>query len=196
MKKILTLIVMVAFSATMFGQTTNVATKVTALEGEVKTLKGQIETLNGQMTATQTRLNELADRNAEYKKALDIKQKLNANDSEGFQYALLSAIGNKEEQTITVTLSVYNTGEDRQRQFQRSQLTDYEGNGYEDWGCSYGTAGSYPVIDNNTSLKAHFTFKDVNTPTNRIQSLTILTQNESGKVIDKLNFRDIPVEWK
>lgn len=189
MKKILTLIALVAISTTMFGQTVKVEDRVTTLEEEVKTI-------NGEISSVQQRLNELADRNAEYKKALDIKQKLNVTDSEGFQYALLSAIGNKVEQTITVTLSVFNTGETRQRQFQRSQLTDYEGNGYENWGYSYGSAGSYPEIDSNTSLKAQFTFKEVTTPTNRIQSLTIRTQDQYGKVIDTLNFRDIPVEWK
>ena len=66
MKKILTLIMCVAFSATMFGQIAKVEERVKALEGDAKTLKGQVETLQGQIATMQFRLNELADRNAEY----------------------------------------------------------------------------------------------------------------------------------
>ena len=68
MKKIITLIMCVAFSATMFGQTAKVEERVKALEGDARTLKGQVETLQGQIATMQSRLNELADRNAEYKK--------------------------------------------------------------------------------------------------------------------------------
>jgi len=74
MKKIITLIMCVAFSVTMFGQTAKVEERVKTLEGDVRTLKGQVETLQGQIATMQSRLNELADRNAEYKKQLDIRQ--------------------------------------------------------------------------------------------------------------------------
>ena len=74
MNKIITLIMCVAFSATVSGQTIKVEDRVKTLEGELKTLKVQVEMQNGQMASMQSRLNELADRNAEYKKQLDIRQ--------------------------------------------------------------------------------------------------------------------------
>ena len=81
MNKIITLIMCVAFSATVSGQTVKVEDRVKTLEGDVKTLKSQLETQNGQIVSMQSRLNELADRNAEYKKALDIKQTLLTSSS-------------------------------------------------------------------------------------------------------------------
>jgi TolA-binding protein len=95
MNKIITLIMCVAFSATMSGQTVKVEDRVKALEGDVKTLKGQLETQNSQIASMQSRLNELADRNAEYKKALDIKQTLNTTDADGYQYSFVSAVGDE-----------------------------------------------------------------------------------------------------
>ena len=61
----------VAFSATMSGQTVKVEDRVKTLEGDVKALKGQLETQYSQIASMQSRLNELADQNAEYKKELD-----------------------------------------------------------------------------------------------------------------------------
>jgi hypothetical protein len=42
MNKIITLIMCVAFSATVSGQTVKVEDRVKTLEGELKTLKGQV----------------------------------------------------------------------------------------------------------------------------------------------------------
>ena len=95
MNKIITLIMCVAFSATLSGQTVKVEDRIKTLEGEVKALKGQVETQNGQIASMQSRLNELAYRNAEYKKALDIKQTLNTIDADGYQYSFVSAVGDK-----------------------------------------------------------------------------------------------------
>ena len=44
MNKIITLIMCVAFSVTMSGQTIKVEDRVKALEGDVNKLKGQLET--------------------------------------------------------------------------------------------------------------------------------------------------------
>ena len=95
MKKILTLIMCVAFSATMFGQTAKVEERVKALEGDAKTLKGQAEALQGQIATMQSRLNELADRNAEYKKQLDIRQILSVT-VDSVKYGIVSAIGDRK----------------------------------------------------------------------------------------------------
>ena len=106
----------VAFSATMFGQTAKVEERVKALEGDARTLKGQVETLQGQIATMQSRLNELADRNAEYKKALDIKQTLNTTDADGYQYGFVSAVGDKTTKKLIVTLNLFNPGESREKQ--------------------------------------------------------------------------------
>ena len=49
MNKIITLIMCVAFSVTMSGQTIKVEDRVKALEGDVKKLKGQLETQKCQL---------------------------------------------------------------------------------------------------------------------------------------------------
>ena len=95
MKKIITLIMCVAFSATMFGQTAKVEERVKSLEGDARTLKGQVETLQGQIATMQSRLNELADRNAEYKKQLDIRQILSVT-VDSVKYGIVSAIGDRK----------------------------------------------------------------------------------------------------
>ena len=128
MNKIITLIMCVAFSATVLGQTVKVEDRVKALEGDVKNLKGQLETQNGQIASMQSRLNELADQNAEYKKALDIKQTLSATDADGYQYSFVSAIGDKATGKLTVTLNLFNPGESREKQMTQAQFTDYAGN--------------------------------------------------------------------
>lgn len=72
MNKIITLIMCVAFSATVSGQTIKVEDRVKTLEEELKTLKGQVETQNGLIASMQSRLNELADRNADYQSLSDL----------------------------------------------------------------------------------------------------------------------------
>ena len=111
MKKILTLIMCVAFSATMFGQTAKVEERVKALEEDAKILKGQVETLQGQIATMKSRLNELADRNAEYKKQLDIRQILSVT-VDSVKYGIVSAIGDRKTGNVKVTLMALNLGQD------------------------------------------------------------------------------------
>lgn len=198
MKKILTLIMCVAFSATMFGQTAKVEERVKALEGDAKTLKGQVETLKGQIATMLSRLNELADRNAEYKKTLDIKQTLNTTDANGYQYGFVSAVGDKTSKKITVTLNLYNPGESRDKQMAQAQLTDYAGNAYETYEYQFGNMdNAKPTIDSNTNIKLKFFFADVSVETKRIASLTVKAYSSTwGNSDMTFNFRDLPVEWK
>ena len=191
MNKIITLIMCVAFSATMSGQTVKV-------EEEVKTLKGQVEMQNGQMASMQSRLNELADRNAEYKKASDIKQTLNTTDADGYQYGFVSAIGDKATGKLTVTLNLFNPGESREKQMAQAQFSDYAGNAYETNEYQFGNMENVkPTIDNNTNIKLKFNFADVSIETKRIASLTVKAYSSTwGNKDMTFNFRDLPVEWK
>lgn len=174
MHKIITLIMCVAFSATMSGQTIKVENRVKTLEGDVKNLKGQLETHNSQIASMQSRLNELANRNAEYKKALDIKQTLNSTDADGFQYSFVSAVGDKTTGKFTVTLNLFNPGESREKQMAQAQFTDYAGNAYESSEYQFGNMENVkPTIDSNTNIKLKFHFADVSIETKRIASLTI-----------------------
>jgi DNA repair exonuclease SbcCD ATPase subunit len=198
MNKIITLIMCVAFFATVSGQTVKIEDRVKALEGDVKTLKGQLETQNGQIASVQARLNELADRNTEYKKALDIKQTLNATDADGYQYSFVSAVGDKTTGKLTVTLNLFNPGESREKQMAQAQFTDYAGNAYETNEYQFGNMENVkPTIDSNTNNKLKFHFADASTETKRIASLTVKAYSSTwGNKDMSFNFRDLPVEWK
>ena len=198
MNKIITLIMCVAFFATVSGQTVKIEDRVKALEGDVKTLKGQLETQNGQIASVQARLNELADRNTEYKKALDIKQTLNATDADGSQYSFVSAVGDKTTGKLTVTLNLFNPGESREKQMAQAQFTDYAGNAYETNEYQFGNMENVkPTIDSNTNNKLKFHFADASTETKRIASLTVKAYSSTwGNKDMSFNFRDLPVEWK
>lgn len=198
MNKIITLIMCVAFSATVSGQTLKVEDRIKALEGDVKTLKGQLETQNSQIASMQSRLNELADRNAEYKKALDIKQILNTTDADGYQYSFVSAVGDKATGKLTVTLNLFNPGESREKQMAQAQFTDYAGNAYETFEYKFGNMENVkPTIDSNTNIKLRITFADVMAETKRIASLTVKAYSSTwGNEDMSFNFRDLPVEWK
>ena len=137
----------------------------------------------------QSRLNELADRNAEYKKALDIKQTLNTTDADGYQYGFVSAVGDKTTKKIIVTLNLYNPGESRDKQMAQAQLTDYAGNAYETYEYQFGSMdNAKPTIDSNTNIKVE---------TKRIASLTVKAYSSTwGNSDMTFNFRDLPVEWK
>jgi hypothetical protein len=198
MNKIITLIMCVAFSATMSGKTVKVEDRVKTLEVDVKNLKGQLETYNSQITSMLSRLNELADRNAEYKKALDIKQTLNTTDADGYQYSFVSAVGDKATGKLTVTLNLFNPGESREKQMAQAQFTDYAGNAYESSEYQFGNMENVkPTIDSNTNIKLKFHFADVSTETKRIASLTVKAYSSTwGNKDMSFNFRDLPVEWK
>lgn len=198
MNKIITLIMCVAFSATVSGQTVKVEDRVKALEGDVRTLKGLLETQNGQMASMLSRLNELSDRNAEYKKTLDIKQTLNTTDADGYQYSFVSAVGDKATGRLTVTLNLFNPGESREKQMAQAQFTDYAGNAYESSEYQFGNMENVkPTIDSNTNIKLKFHFADVSTETKRIASLTVKAYSSTwGNKDMSFNFRDLPVEWK
>ena len=198
MHKIITLIMCVAFSATVSGQTIKVEDRVKTLEGDVKTLKGQLGTQYSQIAFMQSRLNELADRNAEYKKALDIKQTLNTTDADGYQYRFVSAVGDKATGKLTVTLNLFNPGESREKQMAQAQFTDYAGNAYESSEYQFGNMENVkPTIDSNTNIKLKFHFADVSIETKRIASLTVKAYSSTwGNKDMSFNFRDLPVEWK
>jgi hypothetical protein len=182
----------------MSGQTVKVEDRVKTLEGDVKTLKGQVETQNGQIASMQSRLNELADINAEYKKALDIKQTLNTTDVDGYQYGFVSAVGDKTTGKLVVTLNLFNPGESREKQMQQAQISDYVGNAYATYEYKFGNLeNARPTIDSNTTIRLKFHFADVSTETKWIASLTVKAYSSTwGNKDMSFNFRDLPVEWK
>lgn len=198
MNKIITLIMCVAFSTTMTGQTVKVEDGVKTIEDDVKALKGQVETLNGQMASMQSRLNELADRNAEYKKALDIKQTLNATDADGYQYGFVSAIGDANTGKLTITINMFNPGPTRKKQMSSAYFTDYNGTGRQTYDFVFGNNESFSTtIDSNTNMKLYVNFEQVPVSIKRIASLTVKGYSFNSSTDDTtVNFRDLPVEWK
>lgn len=197
MKKILTLIACVAFSVTMFGQAAKTGGQGSSLQEEVKNLKGKVETLAMQVSNMQLKLNQLADKNAEYKKALDIRQALNATDEDGFQYGVISAIGDKATGKLVLSMNMFNPGPSHDRSFIEARLTDYDGNIRQTGTYKYGDTDDFiSTIDANTNVKVKFYFDDVPLTTKRISSLTITYLNTKDYSHVPFNFRDIPVEWK
>ena len=136
----------------------------------------------------QSRLNELADRNAEYKKAIDIKHTLNTTDADGYQYGFVSAVGDKTTKKIIVTLNLYNPGESRDKQMAQAQLTDYAGNTYETYEYQFGSMdNAKPTTDRNTNFKFKFFFADVSVETKRIASLTVKAYSSTWGNSDMTN---------
>ena len=154
--------------------------------------------MQAQIATMQSRLNELADRNAEYKKALDIKQTLKTTDADGYQYWVVSAVGDKTTKKLIVTLNLFNPGESREKQMAQAQFSDYAGNTYETNEYQFGSMdNAKATIDSNTNIKLKFFFVDVSVETKRIASLTVKAYSSTwGNSDMTFNFRDLPVEWK
>lgn len=191
MKKIFTIIMLATFAATMYAQTAKVEDRVTTLEGEVKTLKGQVETQNGQIETMQSRLNELADRNAEYKKALDIRQVLTAT-VDSIKYGIASAEGNSKTGEVIVTLVALNEGQSKYMGFtEGATFNDYDGNIYKsDEDLSIGGQSSVELLRHNISTKIIVKFANVPVKT-RISAFSVIYANGPYFTLS-----DININWK
>jgi hypothetical protein len=193
MNKIITLIMCVAFFATVSGQTIKVEDRVKALEEELKTLKGQVETQNGLIASMQSRLNELADRNAEYKKQLDFRQILSVT-VDSVKYGIASAEGNAKTGNVIVILMALNTGEDAYTKILHgASLNDYDGNIYQcsEDSMSVGGLSNYEVLrkDINTKILLKFTNVSANA---RISNISFY----GGGGTTLFSLRDIKIDWK
>lgn len=165
--------------------------RVTTLEGEVKTLKGQVETQNGQIASMQSRLNELADRNAEYKKALDIQQVLTAT-VDSIKYGIASAEGNSNTGEVVVTLVALNEGQSKYMGFtEGATFNDYDGNIYKsDEDLSVGGQSSVELVRHNISTKIIVKFANVPVKT-RISAFSVIYANGPYFTLS-----DININWK
>ena len=193
MNKIITLIMCVAFSATVSGQTIKVEDCVKALEEELKTLKGQVETQNGLIASMQSRLNELADRNAEYKKAVDIRQILSVT-VDSVKYGIASTEGNAKTGNVIVTLMALNTGEDTYPKILHgASLNDYDGNIYQcsEDSMSVGGLSNYEVLRKNINTKIILKFTNVSANA-RISNISFY----GGGGTTLFSLRDIRIDWK
>ena len=163
------------------GQTAKVEERVKALEGDARTLKGQVETLQGQIATMQSRLNELADRNAEYKKQLEIRQILSVT-VDSVKYGIVSATGDRKTGNVKVTLMALNLGQDA-----------YPGIIYmcHDDSVSVGGLSNYEVLRHNinTKITMFFTGVPVNTRISNISSY-------GGGGATYFSLRDVKIDWK
>ena len=193
MNKIITLIMCVAFSATVSGQTVKVEGRVKALEGDVKILKGQLDSQNGLIASMQSRLNELADRNAEYKKQLDIRQILSVT-VDSVKYGVASAEGNAKTGNVVVTLMALNTGEDAYPKILHgASLNDYDGNIYQcsEDSMSVGGLSNYEVLRKNINTKIYLKFTNVSANA-RISNISFY----GGGGTTLFCLRVIKIDWK
>lgn len=191
MKKIFTIILLATFAATMYGQTAKVEDRVTTLEGEVKTLKSQLETQNGQIASMQTQLSELADRNAEYKKALDIRQVLTTT-KDSVKYGIASAEGNTATGEVIITLVALNEGQSKYMGFtEGATFNDYDGNIYKsDDYLIVGGQGSVELLRHNISTKIIAKFENIPAKT-RISAFSVIYANGPYFTLS-----DININWK
>jgi chromosome segregation ATPase len=117
MKKITFILATLALLSTMSvsAQTTKPTTdqRVAALEKEVKTLSNDNRTIKATVADLENRLSQLSDRNAEYKKELDIRQVVDTMDVDGYRYQFQKAIGNLKNGNLEITVYVRNTGKSR-----------------------------------------------------------------------------------
>ena len=182
------------------AQTTKPTTdqRVEALETKLQSLESKNATLQSEIDGIQARLSELADRNAEYKKALDIKQTLNATDADGYQYGFVSAIGDSKTDSLVIILNMFNPGESREKQLAQAQFVTYDGNAFNTYEYQWGNLDyQKATIDANTNMKVRLFYEKVPKDTKRISSLTIKAYSSTwGNSDMTINFRDLPVEWK
>lgn len=198
MKKILTLFTLVAFSATMLGQTPKV-------EDRVATLEGQVKSLHSEMATVQSQLSELRDRYAEYQKQLNLKQ-ITKVTLDNFEYGVLDAVGDKATGTVTVTLCVVNKdAKDDDIQFYGAEINDFDGNIYDididdsDEEINIGSpkGGMRAAVRTDIPVKIYMTFKNVAVGA-RIANLHTkeIAHHKDLSTESNIDFRDININWK
>ena len=193
MNKIITLFMCVTFSATVSGQTVKVEDRVKTLEVNIKNLKGQLETQKCLIASMQSSLNELADRNAEYKKQLDIRQILSAT-VDSVKYGIASAEGNAKTGNVIITLMALNTGEDAYPKILHgASLNDYDGNIYQcsEDSMSVGGLSNYEVLRKSINTKIYLKFTNVSANA-RISNISFY----GGSGTTLFSLRDIKIDWK
>ena len=141
----------------------------------------------------QSRLNELADWNAEYKKQLDIRQILSVT-VDSVKYGIASTEGNTKTGNVIVTLIALNTGEDAYPKILHgASLNDYDGNIYQcpEDSMSVGGLSNYEVLRKNINTKILLKFTNVSANA-RISNLSFY----GGGGTTLFCLRDIKIDWK
>lgn len=198
MKKLITLIIIVSMSVSMFGQTPKV-------EDRVATLEGQVKSLQSEMNSVQSQINELRDRYAQYQKQLNLKQ-ITKVAVDNFEYGVIDAVGDKSTGTVTVTLCVVNKDEkDDDIQFYGAEVNDFDGNIYKigeydpDNDINIGSikGGDRATVRTDIPVKIYMTFKKVAVGARIANLHTKEIAHHKGFSTDaNIDFRDINIEWK
>lgn len=193
MKKLFAFFMLISMSVIAFGQAPKVEDRVAALENQVKTLQSEA-------TAMRSEISTLKDRYAQYQKQLNLTQ-ITKVTVDSISYGVLSAVGNKATGEITITLSAVNkSSADRDIQFYNVELNDFDGNLYyvSDFNSQVNMGGRNNGSRANARvgipIKIFITFKDVAVGS-RIANLHAEEIAGFGNS-KKINFRDIPVDWK
>jgi tRNA/tmRNA/rRNA uracil-C5-methylase (TrmA/RlmC/RlmD family) len=201
MKKITFILATLALLSTMSvsAQTTKPTTdqRVAALEKEVKTLSNDNRTIKATVADLENRLSQLSDRNAEYKKELDIRQVVDTMDVDGYRYQFQKAIGNLKNGNLEITVYVRNTGKSRCKYFTHAILKGYDQVPYRTYDFSFGQLGNNVLIETNQGMMLTITFEKIPTTTKRIDVLTINSNFEGGGLSEmSAVMHDLPIEWK
>jgi hypothetical protein len=194
MKKLFTFIILISLSAVVFGQAPKVEDRVAALEKQVKSLQEEATSMHSEIST-------LKDRYAHYQRQLNLRQVTKVT-VDSIDYGILSAVGNKATGELTITLSAVNKGfTDRDIQLSDLELNDFDGNIFSvdayqsDQYIRIGNKnnGSRATVRTNIPVKIFITFKNIPSGT-RIANLHF--EEIATFTTGKINFREIPVEWK
>lgn len=173
------------------------ASAQTTVEERLTAMERQLTTMQQQMGSLSQRLVGVEQLNTELRKALDFgKPVVTAKGMNGVTYNVISLVGNKAEKTLTVTIQLSTTDEkvDMSFSFDSPAFVDLYGNRKKAEEYNVGGTTVAPVYK-SAPVNGVIVFHDVEPETTKaIKLLEIDGQNNFQE--EKVQFRDLPVEWK
>lgn len=171
------------------------STYVLAQTSDCSELKIQLEN-------QKTEIAELLKQNNYYKETLNLLRPLKSNSANNLDISIISAVGNKQGKTITISYLYKNTSTDVRRDFQplKSYFVDVRGNQYETYDV-YAAADRLRVeqVYPNIPMRGYIKFKveEVDFPMIRLLNLNFgYVGNEIRTRNVNVSFENIPVTWQ
>ena len=158
--------------------------------------------IKDELTNVKTENAELLKENNYYKETLELIKPLTTNSANNLDISIISAVGNKEGKTITISYLYQNTATEVRKYFQPSQsyFVDARGNQSETYEV-YASANRLRVeqIQPNIPMKGLIKFKieEVDFPIIKHLNLKFsYVGNQIGKSEESVIFQNIPVTWE
>lgn len=158
--------------------------------------------IKDELTNVKTENAELLKQNNYYKETLDLIKPLTTNSANNLDISIISAVGNKEGKTITISYHYQNTATEVRKYFQASQsyFVDARGNQSQTYEV-YASANRLRIeqIQPNIPMKGFIKFKveEVDFPIIKHLNLKFsYVGNQIGKPEESVIFQNIPVTWE